>query len=56
MTTIDREILTLKMKSYSEEGLTYAEFQRYCYLQDQKRKEQRQWLNAQSAGQPLKSN
>lgn len=42
MTAIDREILTLKMKSYSDKGLTYEEFQRYCYLQDQKRKEQRQ--------------
>ena len=56
MTAIDREILTLKMKSYSDEGLTYEEFQRYCYLQNQKRREQKQWLNAQSAGQPHKSN
>ena len=42
MTAIDREILTLKMKSYSDEGLTYEEFQRYCYLQNQKRREQKQ--------------
>lgn len=42
MTNLDREILELKMKSYSEEGLTYKEFQRYCYLQDKKRREQRQ--------------
>ena len=42
MTTIDREILTLKMKSFSDKGLTYEEFQRYCYLQDKKRKEQKQ--------------
>ena len=56
MTAIDREILELKMKSYSDEGLTYEELQRYCYLQDKKRREQKQWLNAQSAIQPLKSN
>lgn len=41
MSAIDREILTLKMKSFSEEGLTYEELQRYCYLQDKKRREQR---------------
>lgn len=42
MTATEREILTLKMKSYSDKGLTYEEFQRYCYLQDKQRKEQRQ--------------
>ena len=39
MTAIDREILELKMKSYSDKGLTYEELQRYCYLQDKKRRE-----------------
>lgn len=42
MTAIDREILELKMKSYSDKGLTYEELQRYCYLQDKKRREQKQ--------------
>lgn len=42
MTAIDREILELKLKSYSDKGLTYEELQRYCYLQDKKKREQRQ--------------
>ena len=38
MTTIEREILELKMKAHRE-GLTYAEFQRWSYLMNKQRLE-----------------